>query len=83
LASGPITFRYWGGAGYPYGLVGEAIPVETRIVAVCDAWDAMISDRPYRPGRVPAEALAELDRAAGRQFDPEIVSAFIATRHGC
>lgn len=73
----------WDGAGYPYGLVGEAIPVEARIVAVCDAWDAMISDRPYRPGRVPAEALAELDRAAGRQFDPEIVSAFIATRHGC
>jgi diguanylate cyclase (GGDEF)-like protein/putative nucleotidyltransferase with HDIG domain len=70
----------WDGAGYPHGLAGDAIPVEARIVAVCDAWDAMTSDRPYRPARGPAEALAELEQAAGSQFDPEIVAAFIATR---
>jgi diguanylate cyclase (GGDEF)-like protein/putative nucleotidyltransferase with HDIG domain len=72
----------WDGSGYPAGLVGEAIPLEARIVAVCDAWDAMTSDRPYRPGRVPAQALAELDRAAGSQFDPKIVAAFMAGRRG-
>jgi diguanylate cyclase (GGDEF)-like protein/putative nucleotidyltransferase with HDIG domain len=72
--------EHWDGAGYPYGLAGEAIPIESRIVAVCDAWDAMISDRPYRPARRPADALAELRRAAGSQFDPQIVAAFIAAR---
>jgi diguanylate cyclase (GGDEF)-like protein len=66
----------WDGAGYPDGLAGEDIPVGARIIAVCDAFDAITSDRPYRAGRTPAEALAEVRRHAGTQFDPAIVDAF-------
>jgi diguanylate cyclase (GGDEF)-like protein/PAS domain S-box-containing protein len=62
------------GTGYPDELAGAAIPLGARIIAVCDAYDAMVSDRPYRPARAPQEAMAELRRCAGRQFDPEIVT---------
>jgi HD-GYP domain-containing protein (c-di-GMP phosphodiesterase class II) len=65
------------GKGYPDGLVGEAIPLESRIVAVCDAFDAMVSDRPYRDAMSRADAIAELDASAGTQFDPLVVAAFI------
>jgi diguanylate cyclase (GGDEF)-like protein len=65
----------WDGAGYPDGLAGAAIPLGARIVAVCDAYDAMISDRCYRPGRSAAGAREELLREAGRQFDPDVVAA--------
>jgi diguanylate cyclase (GGDEF)-like protein len=66
----------WDGRGYPDGLHGEEIPIEARIVAVADAFSAMTSDRPYR-GRMPLEdALAELERGAGSQFDPQIVRLF-------
>jgi diguanylate cyclase (GGDEF)-like protein len=65
----------WDGAGYPDGLAGNAIPLGARIVAVCDAYDAMISDRCYRPGRSAAGARDELLREAGRQFDPDVVAA--------
>ena len=58
------------GGGYPDGLAGEEIPLGARIVAVCDTYDAIVSDRAYRRGRTPAEALAELSRCAGTQFDP-------------
>ena len=71
------------GAGYPDGLAGEAIPIPSRIVAVCDALHAMTSDRPYRAGRPATEALAELQRCAGTQFDPRVVTAVcnaVATR---
>jgi diguanylate cyclase (GGDEF)-like protein len=68
----------WDGAGYPDGLAGEDIPLGARIVAVCDAFDAIVSDRAYRPRRTAAEALAELQRCAGTQFDPAIVAAFAA-----
>ena len=68
----------WNGRGYPDGLAGEAIPLGSRIIAVCDSYDAMTSDRPYRQARQPAEALAELRRCAGSQFDPEVVAAFEA-----
>ncbi len=61
------------GGGYPDGLAGEAIPLESRIIAVCDAYDAMISDRPYRAAKSAGEALAELQRCAGAQFDPRVV----------
>ncbi len=61
------------GEGYPDGLAGEEIPLEARIVTVCDSYSAMTTDRPYRPARSPAEALAELERCAGSQFDPFVV----------
>jgi HD-GYP domain-containing protein (c-di-GMP phosphodiesterase class II) len=65
------------GEGYPDGLAGDAIPLGARIIAVCDAYDAMVSDRPYSPARTAEDALDELHRCAGRQFDPEIVPVFV------
>jgi len=70
--------RYDGG-GYPDGLAGSAIPLASRIVFVCDSYEAMVAGRPYRAPVAPAEALAELNRAAGTQFDPAVVEAFTAT----
>jgi len=66
----------WDGAGYPDGLAGEAIPLGARIVAVADAFDAMTAARPYSTPRTPHEALEELRRCAGAQFDPAVVVAF-------
>ena len=66
----------WDGAGYPDGLRGEEIPLGARIIFVTDAYDAMTSDRIYRPRRSSDAALAELRRCAGTQFDPGIVAAF-------
>jgi two-component system cell cycle response regulator len=66
------------GAGYPDQLRGEEIPLGARIVAVCDAFHAMTSDRPYRPALSVREALDELDRCAGAQFDPNVVRVFAA-----
>lgn len=66
----------WDGHGYPDGLAGEEIPLGARIIFVCDAFDAMTSDRPYQPSVDPAEALDELERHAGTQFDPRVVAAF-------
>jgi len=77
---GPIVRHHherWDGNGYPDGLAGEAIPIGARVVAVVDAFDAMVHDRPYRPGRRPQEAIAEIREAAGRQFDPMIARRFI------
>jgi diguanylate cyclase (GGDEF)-like protein/putative nucleotidyltransferase with HDIG domain len=65
----------WDGAGYPDGLQGETIPLGARIIFVADAYDAMTSDRIYRPKLSSESALAELRRCAGTQFDPTIVSA--------
>ena len=67
----------WDGGGYPTGRAGEAIPLEARVLAVADAFDAMTSDRPYRPALGRDEALAEVARCAGTQFDPEIVRVFL------
>ena len=64
------------GSGYPDGLVGEQIPLGARVVAVCDAFDAMLSDRPYREQLDETEALDQLIRCSGRQFDPVVVEAF-------
>ena len=66
------------GAGFPDGLQGEAIPLEARIVAVADAFDAMTSERPYRGPRAPAAALHELREVSGTQLDAEAVDAFAA-----
>ncbi|HET8758651.1 MAG TPA: diguanylate cyclase [Solirubrobacteraceae bacterium] len=66
------------GTGYPDALPGAAIPVGARIIAVCDVFDAIVSDRPYRDGRSVEDALAELRRCAGTQFDPAVVDAFTA-----
>lgn len=66
------------GAGFPDGLRGENIPIEARIVAVADAFDAMTTRRPYRESRPPEEAMCELRRVAGTQLDPEAVEAFVA-----
>ena len=68
----------WDGDGYPDGLAGDEIPLGARIIGVCDAFDAMTSDRPYRDARAPRRPLAELRRCAGSQFDPEVVEAFAA-----
>jgi len=68
----------WDGDGYPDGLRGEDIPLGARIIAVCDAYDAMVTDRPYRKGTDSRSALAELQRCAGTQFDPLVVEAFCA-----
>jgi diguanylate cyclase (GGDEF)-like protein len=66
----------WDGSGYPDALCDIEIPLGSRVIAVCDAYDAMTSDRPYSRIRTGAEALEELRRCAGSQFDPQIVTAF-------
>jgi response regulator RpfG family c-di-GMP phosphodiesterase len=68
----------WDGGGYPLGLRGEEISLPGRILAVADAFDAMVTPRPYRAGRTHAEARAELERCAGTHFDPRVVAAFTA-----
>ncbi len=69
--------EWWNGQGYPLGLVGEDIPLECRILSIADAYDAMTSDRPYRKAMAPEEALKELERFKGRQFDPMLVDKFV------
>jgi putative nucleotidyltransferase with HDIG domain len=66
------------GKGYPFGLAGENIPIEGRIIAVADTFDAMTSNRPYRKGLDPAIAVAEIEKGKTTQFDPACVDAFIA-----
>ncbi|MDQ3706111.1 MAG: diguanylate cyclase [Chloroflexota bacterium] len=68
----------WDGKGYPDKLAGEDIPLEARILAVCDAVEAMASDRPYRKGMSLDEVIAEVKRCAGTQFDPYVAAAFVS-----
>jgi two-component system, cell cycle response regulator len=70
------------GTGYPDRLAGETIPLGARIVSACDAWDAMITTRPYRRALSTADALAELRRCSGTQFDPVVVRALCAEIEG-
>jgi HD-GYP domain-containing protein (c-di-GMP phosphodiesterase class II) len=72
----------WDGLGYPRGLAGEEIPLPTRLFAVADALDAMTSDRPYRQGMSLEEAIEEVVRCSGRQFDPAAVQALLALDRG-
>ena len=72
------THERYGGGGYPDGLVGDDIPLTARIVSVCDAYDAMVTSRPYQHVRTRSGAIMELRRSAGTQFDPRVVEAFIA-----
>jgi putative nucleotidyltransferase with HDIG domain len=68
--------EHWDGSGYPHGRCGTSIPVEGRLLAVVDAYDAMTSQRPYREARPALAACDEIRRLAGRQFDPAIAEAF-------
>jgi len=81
LASTAAIVRFhrerWDGDGYPQGLAGEQIPFASRIVGACDAFCAMVEDRPYRRGLTRGEALRELRRGRGTQFDPVVVDAML------
>jgi diguanylate cyclase (GGDEF)-like protein/PAS domain S-box-containing protein len=70
--------EWWNGDGYPLGLAGNDIPLDCRVLAIVDAYDAMTSDRPYRKAMSPEVAQAELLRCKGSQFDPAIVDSFLA-----
>ncbi len=70
--------EHWDGTGYPDGLAGEEIPLGSRVILAADAYDAMTSERSYSPAATPEDALAELERMAGIQFDPVVVSALRA-----
>lgn len=70
----------WDGEGYPVGLSGTDIPVEARLFSVVDVYDALTSDRPYRPAWSEEETLEYIAEGSGTRFDPEVVEAFIRTR---
>lgn len=69
--------EHWDGSGYPEGIAGDSIPLPARILSVVDAYDAMVSDRPYRVAMTKEEAINELKANAGTQFDPKVVEIFI------
>lgn len=71
----------WDGSGYPMGLEGAAIPFVARVCAVADSWDAMVSQRCYRGSLTEHEALTEIEKGSGTQFDPEIVAAFLEVKN--
>ncbi len=74
--------EHFNGRGFPHGLAGEEIPIQTRILAACNAFDAMTSDRPYRKALPKSTAMAVLEQQAGQQFDPEVVKAFLDVLKG-
>lgn len=69
--------EWWNGKGYPLGLKGEDIPIQCRILSIVDAYDAMVSDRPYRKAQNKKDAMDEIIKSSGTQFDPELVDRFI------
>lgn len=69
--------EWWNGGGYPFAIKGDDIPLQCRILGIADAFDAMTNSRPYRKSMAKTEALAELQRCSGTQFDPRLVSIFL------
>lgn len=69
--------EWWNGKGYPQGLIGEEIPLYSRIVAIVDSYDVITHDRPYKKAVSPHEALKEIKRCAGKQYDPYLANAFV------
>ena len=67
----------WDGAGYPYGIAAASIPLSGRIVATCDAFDAMLSTRVYKAAMPLPDGMAEIHRGAGAQFDPRVAHALV------
>jgi putative two-component system response regulator len=74
--------EWWNGSGYPFGLKGEAIPPQGRLLAIVDAFDAMTTNRPYHASMTAAEALHELERMSGIYFDPEMTRVFVQSYRG-
>ena len=72
----------WNGGGYPAGLQGEAIPIEGRIVAIVDVFDALTSERPYKEAWPVEKALEEIEQQSGKQFDPVLIEAFLQIKVG-
>jgi HD-GYP domain-containing protein (c-di-GMP phosphodiesterase class II) len=72
----------WDGGGYPDGLAGEEIPLAARIIAACDTYEAMVTDRPYRSARAPEQARSELRRVSGSQLDAAVVRALLQELDG-
>jgi response regulator RpfG family c-di-GMP phosphodiesterase len=71
------THEHWDGSGYPDGLLGEAIPLGARVILICDTYCSMTGDRPYGKRLTEVEAVTELRREAGAQFDPVLVDLFV------
>jgi HD-GYP domain-containing protein (c-di-GMP phosphodiesterase class II) len=75
--------EWWDGTGYPLGIAGEDIPIECRILAIADAYDAMTNDRPYRKAMPHDKTIEELKRCAGTQFDPVLIEKFCEIMGAC
>jgi len=71
--------EFFDGSGYPEALSGKIIPLGARIITIADSYDTITSDRSYKKGRTAEQALSELERCAGTQFDPALVEAFVRT----
>ena len=69
--------EWWDGSGYPKALKGQKIPLLARIIGIAEAYDAMLTDRPYQPAMTPSEAVHAIVHGSGTQFDPAIAAVFI------